>query len=132
MHIELNFKSGKPAYLQIVEQVKYGAASGALRAGDQLPSIREMAERLRVNRNTVAKAYSELEHEGVVELQQGKGVFLTDGGSPLNQKTRNAILAEAIDGAVVQAHQFKIGRQELVELLRQRLDAFERRREEKS
>jgi GntR family transcriptional regulator len=130
MLIELNFKSGKPAYVQIVEQVKYAAAAGTLRPGDQLPSIRDLAERLRVNRNTIAKAYGELEHEGVVELLHGKGVFLTSGASPLNQRTRNAILVEAVDAAVVQAHHFKIGRQELLELLRQRLDAFEKRRSE--
>ena len=76
MYFELNFKSGKPAYLQIIEQVKYALATGALRSGDQLPPIRVLAERLRINRNTVAKAYGELQHEGVVEMEQGRGVFL--------------------------------------------------------
>ena len=60
MQIQINFKSGVPVYLQIVEQVKYAAASGAMRAGDALPGIRPLAERVRVNRNTVAKAYAEL------------------------------------------------------------------------
>ena len=57
MLIQLNFKSGKPVYLQVVDQVKAAAASGALRTGEPLPSIRPLAEQLRVNRNTVAKAY---------------------------------------------------------------------------
>ena len=57
MLIQLNFKSGKPVYLQVVDQVKAAAASGALRVGEPLPSIRPLAEQLRVNRNTVAKAY---------------------------------------------------------------------------
>ena len=64
MLIQLNFKSGKPVYLQVVDQVKAAAASGALRAGEPLPSIRPLAEQLRVNRNTVAKAYAELEGPG--------------------------------------------------------------------
>lgn len=132
MLIELNFKSGKPAYLQIVEQVKYAAASGSLSPGDQLPSIRELAERLRVNRNTVAKAYGELEHEGVVELVQGKGVFLARRASPLNQRARNSILIEAVDAAIVQAHHFKVSPEELLALVGQRLEAFRKRREEES
>jgi GntR family transcriptional regulator len=130
MFVELNFKSGKPAYLQIVDQVKYGVAAGTLRAGDQLPSIRELAERLRINRNTVAKAYAELEHEGIVELVQGKGVFIARQGSPYNKRTRDSILVEAVDAAIVQAHHFRVARKELLDLVRERLDEFEKRREE--
>jgi len=128
MHLELNFKSGKPAYLQIMDQVKYAAAMRALRPGDQLPSIRDLAERLRINRNTVAKAYAELEHEGVVEMVQGKGVFITGNSSPLLKSTRSTLLAEAIDAAIVQAHHFQIEGEELVEFVRERLAAFEKRR----
>ncbi len=75
MLIQLNFKSGKPVYLQVVDQVKAAAASGALRAGEPLPSIRPLAEQLRVNRNTVAKAYTELEGQGVIETIAGRGCF---------------------------------------------------------
>ena len=128
MLIELNFKSGFPAYLQIVEQVKRGAAAGALREGDQLPSIRELAERLRINRNTVAKAYAELEHEGVAETVQGKGVFVTGSASPFSKKVRASILIEAVDAAVVQAHQLQVGPEEFLGVVRARLDDFEKRR----
>ncbi len=76
MRIHLNFKSGKPVYLQVVDQVKSAAASGAIRSGEPLPSIRPLAEELRVNRNTVAKAYAELESQGVIETIAGKGCFL--------------------------------------------------------
>lgn len=130
MHIELNYKSGKPTYLQIVEQVKYGVASGTLRAGDQLPSIRDLAERLRINRNTVAKAYAQLEHEGVTETIQGKGVFISGQASPFTRKVRNSILIEAVDSAIVQAHQFRVGRDEFLSLINDRLEEFEKRREE--
>ena len=72
MLIQLNFKSGKPVYLQVVDQVKAAAASGALRTGEPLPSIRPLAEQLRINRNTVAKAYTELEGQGVIETIAGR------------------------------------------------------------
>ena len=127
MYFELNFKSGKPSYLQIVEQVKYTLAVGALRPGDQLPSIRALAEQLRINRNTVAKAYGELEHEGVVQTEQGRGVFCSAKGSELDGKARRRILAQALDGVVVQAFHLRIGGDELSDLLRQRLRAFQGR-----
>jgi len=76
MRFLLNFKSGTPVYLQLVDQVKRAAASGALVAGEALPSIRPLAEELRVNRNTVAKAYAELESQGVIESLAGKGCFV--------------------------------------------------------
>ena len=78
MLIQLNFKSGKPVYLQVVDQVKSAAASGALRTGEPLPSIRPLAEQLRINRNTVAKAYAELEGQGVIETIAGRGCFLKE------------------------------------------------------
>ena len=76
MRFQLNFKSGKPVYLQLVDQVKAAAASGAVQPGEPLPSIRPLAEELRVNRNTVAKAYTELESQGVIETIAGKGCFV--------------------------------------------------------
>src|SRR5713101_3129798 len=76
MLFQLNYKSGKAVYLQLVDQVKAAAASGALHAGSPLPGIRPLAEELRVNRNTVAKAYSALESQGVIETIAGKGCFV--------------------------------------------------------
>ena len=72
-----NTASGVPIYLQLMEQVKHAIETGALRAGDQLPGIRPLAEQLVINPNTVAKAYRELEHEGVIELRHGAGAFVT-------------------------------------------------------
>jgi GntR family transcriptional regulator len=73
-----NPSSGVPIYLQLMEQVKHAIETGALRPGEQLPGIRPLAEELVVNPNTVAKAYRELEHEGIVELRQGAGAFVTE------------------------------------------------------
>ena len=69
---------GVPIYLQLMEQVKHAIETGALRAGDQLPGIRPLAEELVINPNTVAKAYRELEHEGVIELRHGAGAFVAN------------------------------------------------------
>ena len=73
-----NPSSGVPIYIQLMEQVKHAIATGALKPGEQLPSIRPLAEELVVNPNTVAKAYRELEHDGVIELRQGAGAFVSD------------------------------------------------------
>jgi GntR family transcriptional regulator len=77
MLIKPNPSSGVPIYLQLMEQVKHAIETGALRPGEQLPGIRPLAEELVINVNTVAKAYRELEHEGVVELRHGAGAFVS-------------------------------------------------------
>ena len=74
----LNPSSGIPLYLQLVEQLKHALATGAIRAGDQLPSVRRMAEDLLINPNTVVRAYRDLEAEGIVVLKHGSGVFVRD------------------------------------------------------
>ena len=128
MFTELDFKSGVPAYLQIAGQVKYSAAMGEIRTGEALPSIRTLAEKLRINRNTAAKAYSQLEHEGVVETIRGKGVFLSKQGSPFGKEARREILSRAVDAAIVQAHHFRVDRHELLSLVKKRFDEFEKKR----
>jgi GntR family transcriptional regulator len=125
MLFQLNFKSAKPVYLQLVDQVKTAVASGAIRAGDSLPSIRPLAEELRVNRNTVAKAYTELESQGVVETLAGKGCFVRSGGSPYRKEVRRSLLAEALDDAVIQAHHLQVGRSDFLELAKERFDALQ-------
>lgn len=92
---------GVPIYLQLMEQVKHAVETGALRPGDQLPGIRPLAEELVVNPNTVAKAYRELEHEGVIELRQGAGAFVTARARGRKQadamRTAQPIVAAAIE-----------------------------------
>jgi GntR family transcriptional regulator len=128
MRFQLSFKSGKAVYLQLVDQVRMAAASGALQPGDSLPSIRPLAEDLRVNRNTVAKAYAELESQGVIETIAGKGCFVRAGSSPLRKDVRRKLLAERIDDAVIHAHHLQIGRDDFIEVAEERYDALEARR----
>ena len=126
MRFEIDFKSGKPVYLQLVDQVRHAAAAGTLRGGDLLPSIRPLAEDLRVNRNTVAKAYDELESQGVIETVPGKGCFLRANHTPYSKQLREKILIEEIDQAIVAAHHLQVDREAFLERVKERLDHFAR------
>ena len=131
MIARIDFQSGVPVYLQIVQQVKVAAATGLIRPGDPLPSVRALAEDLRINRNTVARAYAELESESVIETRQGSGCFLKDGGaSPLRKSVRSGRLAEALDAVIIQAHHLQISDTELQSLLIERLEAFRLRQKD--
>jgi GntR family transcriptional regulator len=101
MLFRTNPSSGVPIYLQLMEQVKHAIETGALRAGDQLPGIRPLAEELVMNPNTVAKAYRELEHEGVIELRHGAGAFVS--GTARARKVTDKVLAgQAVVAATVE------------------------------
>ncbi len=128
----VDFKSGKPVYLQLVDQIRYAAASGALRTGESLPSIRPLAEELRVNRNTVAKAYAELENQGVIETLPGKGCFLKENNSPFTRSVRQKLLVTEIDEAVVTAHHLQVDGDTFLSLVKERLEHFERKAAEAS
>ncbi len=125
MIFKVDFKSGKPVFLQLVDQIRYAAASGVLQAGEALPSIRPLAEELRVNRNTIAKAYAELENQGVIETQPGKGCFLKENNSPFTKPIRQKLLVAEIDEAVVMAHHLQVDREKFLALVKERLDYFE-------
>lgn len=128
MHLHVNFQTGVPVYLQIVQQVKAAAAGGTLRPGDALPSVRSLAEELRINRNTAARAYAELEAEGVIETRQGAGCFLkANGASPLRRAVRSERLAADIDALIVQAHHLQISDDQLKTLLDERLELLRER-----
>jgi GntR family transcriptional regulator len=128
MIFQINYKSGKPIYLQLVDQIKAAAASGALHTGEALPSIRPLAEELRVNRNTIAKAYSELESLGVVETQPGRGCFLKENHAALRKDIRRKLLIGEIDQAIVQAHHLQVPSEEFLDLVRERIAAWDEKR----
>jgi GntR family transcriptional regulator len=127
MLFQIDFKSGKPVYLQLVDQVRYAAASGGLRPGEPLPSIRPLAEELRVNRNTIAKAYTELESHGIIETIPGKGCFLKENNTPFTKGVRQKLLLKEIDEAVVTAHHLQVDRETFLAMVKERLDFFERK-----
>jgi GntR family transcriptional regulator len=99
MPFSVNPSSGVPIYLQLMEQVKHAIETGALQTGEQLPATRKVAEDLVMNPNTVAKAYRELEHEGVIEMRKGLGAFVAENGSTSGKLIERAepMLRSAID-----------------------------------
>lgn len=92
MIFRLNPASGHPLYLQLMEQVRHAVETGVLQDGDLMPSIRGLAEELVISHNTVAKAYMELQHEGLLELRHGSGAYIS---APRSGKARAAKLANA-------------------------------------
>jgi GntR family transcriptional regulator len=92
MLFRLHLAVGQPLYMQVMEQIRHAAETGVLRDGEQLPGIRTLAEQLVVSPNTIVKAYTELEREGLLELRQGAGAFVT-----LNRRTRQ--LTNRMQGA---------------------------------
>jgi GntR family transcriptional regulator len=125
MIFQIDFQAGKPVYLQLADQVRYAAASGKLQPGDPLPALRPLAEELRINRNTIAKAYAELESQGLIETLHGKGYFLKNNHAALTQQTRQRLLITEIDEAVVMAHHLRVDRDKFLALVRERLDYFQ-------
>jgi len=112
-----------PIYLQIVEQVRRVAASGRLPAGERLPSVRGLAEKLLVNHNTVARAYRELERDGVVASRHGYGVFVADQASRFRASERAALLNERVDRLLTEASELRVELEDLITLVRNRADA---------
>ena len=124
MHIHISANDGVPIYLQIVNQVKYLIASGRLGAGDELPAIRVLAEKLIVNPNTVARAYRELEAAGIVEKRRTAGTYVSDQGSPLARRERMKILSQRVDALLAEARQMDVGIEDVIKLIEQRSAAM--------
>lgn len=124
MLIQIDFSTGKPVYLQLVDQIRYAAASGKLRPGEALPGIRPLSEELRINRNTIAKAYTELEAQGIIENIPGRGCFLKATNTPFTKNVRDKLLIKEIDEAVVTAHHLQISEEQFLKLVAERLEFF--------
>ena len=130
MQIHISANDGVPIYMQIVNQIKYLVASGRLKAQEELPPIRVLAERLIINPNTVARAYRELEAAGLVEKRRTAGTYVSDQGSPLARRERVKILTVRIDALLAEARQMDIHFDDLVKLVEQRDKAMQNSRNE--
>jgi GntR family transcriptional regulator len=119
MQIQIQAQGGVPIYLQVMQQIKYLVASGRLQPGDELPSIRTLAEQLIVNPNTIARAYRELETAGVVEKRRTAGTFVAEAGSPLARKERLRLLKQRVDQLLVEAFQMGFELDEVLKLVEQ-------------
>jgi Predicted transcriptional regulators len=96
MIFRLNASAGQPLYAQLIQQIQHAIESGVLQPGDQLPGIRTLAEELVVSHNTVVKAYSELEHEGLLELRHGSGAYISAKKSSKSRTERIALAKERV------------------------------------
>jgi GntR family transcriptional regulator len=103
MYISVDPKSSTPLYVQVKEQMRMAVATGALQVGDQLPTVRELATRLLINPNTVARVYRELQAEGLLTSRQGSGTFVAAGAEPLGQAEGRRQVAEVLRRAAALA-----------------------------
>lgn len=127
MYFQIDFDAATAFYRQLVDQVRYAAAAGTLKPLDPLPNIRPLAMQLHLNRNTVAKAYTELESLGVIKTIPGKGCFLEPVNSPFTPKVRHKLLVSKIDAALVTAHQLQVDATAFSALVAERVRFFERK-----
>ena len=117
MHISLNHHSGDPLYRQVVEAIRLRIAKGEIEAGDQLPSIRDLAAQLQINSRTVVKAYEELDRAGLVVMQQGRGVFVASNRAALPVNERRKRLRELAVKLLVEATQVGSNVDEVIEII---------------
>jgi GntR family transcriptional regulator len=120
MQLHIATGDGVPIYLQIANQVKHLVASQRLGPGDEVPPIRVLAHQLLVNPNTVARAYLELERDGVVVKRHGSGTYISDKGSPLARKERLRILTDRVDALLAEARHLEVAPEDLMKLVKER------------
>ena len=126
MIFDIQPDSPVPIYEQIVAQVTFGIAAGALAGGALIPSVRELAGQLLVHPNTVARAYLELERAGLVTKRHGSGTYVSDTGSPLARRERLRILSQRADTLLAEAEHLDISLDQVLDLLRERHEAMQR------
>lgn len=122
LSFQIDHKSGIPIYIQIMEQIKHLLATGVLQVGDQLPTIREMAVHLTVNLHTVSHAYAELEREGVLTVQRGRGTFISNGQRELLEDMREERLRALMDDMFVKAMNLGYEQDEITQALKAYLE----------
>jgi GntR family transcriptional regulator len=125
---QLDLHSGMPVYRQIMDQVRGGVASGLLAAGDQLPTVRQLAVDLEINPNTVVRAYRELEFGGLIETQQGTGTFISAQKMKRADAERERQLAQIVADCVSRAGAAGFTIEDLLEELRGKAQEPTRRR----
>lgn len=118
MDLRIDPKSGLPIYLQIIEQVKLAIAAGTISPGQQLPSVRQLSVDLRVNPNTIAKAYNLMEIEGLIHTRRGEGTFVSERDSKILEKSQEEIIEKIIKELVDTARKFKISQQDITKKIR--------------
>jgi len=115
MQIRIDNASGRPVYQQIIDQVKRDIALGRLTRDEKLPTVRQLAGRLAINPNTIAKAYRQLEQEGIIVTKPGSGAFVANLDSNLSKAVRKRIICEELERIAVEAFHMQIDKQTLLQ-----------------
>ena len=123
MFIKIDITSAVPVYAQIVDQIKHLVATGVMKSGDSLPSLRETAMLLRVNPLTVAKAYKQLEIEGLIETQHGKGSFISNKAKPVVEDYKNKMIEKSINKLLFDAFNVNMSIDDLQKIIESKIDS---------
>lgn len=125
---DINQRSSIPIYLQLVQGVKEAVAKGLLSAGDKMPSVRELAAKITINPNTIAKAYQEMEREGIIETLRGRGTFVAAGEKLFDLKEKRKMVAGMMEKILVEAFYLKINEEEMIALMEDTVHKWYRER----
>ncbi len=126
MDLKIDTNNGAPIYLQIVEQIKRSVAMGRIQPEEGLPSVRQLAMELTINPNTVARAYLELEHEGVIYKRQGQGTFVAAQGVDASRRERQKAVAGMLERAIVEAVESGMTPEEIDAMYRALMKRYEK------
>ena len=124
MQIRIDNASGRPVYQQIIDQIKRDIALGRLIKDEKLPTVRQLAGQLAINPNTIAKAYRQLEQEGIIVTKPGAGAFVANLDSSLSRAVRKRLVSEELERIAVEAFHMQINRQTLLEWFSDAVDKF--------
>jgi GntR family transcriptional regulator len=123
--LQIDFRSGLPIYAQIVNQIHAQVASGILKPGDQLPTVRALAQELRVNFNTVARAYRILDEERIISTQQGRGTYITEIPPPeISEKLRREAMQALTQRYLQEAMRLQFSKSEIRQMVNDQLKAW--------
>ena len=123
--LHIDFRSGLPIYTQIVNQVQAQVAGGVLKPGDQLPTVRSLAEELRVNFNTIARAYRILDEARIISTQQGRGTYITEIPPPaVTERLRRESLQALTQRFISEAMRLEFSKDEISEMVKDQLKAW--------
>ena len=122
--INIDSRSSKPIYEQIIEKVKENIIKGILKPGDKLPSIRELASVITVNPNTISKAYIELERMKAIEVIRGKGTFVAESFKPIMDEDKMKEIKEHMKKIIIEAHYIGVDKETLIDILNEIYSQF--------
>ena len=115
MQFRIDNASGRPVYQQIMDQIKRDIAMGRLIKNEKLPTVRQLAGQIAINPNTIAKAYRQLEQQGIIVTKAGAGAFVANLDSNLSRSVRKKLISEELERIAVDAYHMQIDRQTLLE-----------------